>query len=286
MLGLSAMSHEPGDAAVPSGNRSDDTISAAPRTAALANKWLVALHVDYRRVIGEARVAGDFGDSSQCLDVWESLVMTQSAPASRTMFATNSSSVATTQASPTFISATRCQTRTIRGTPAEAKRFSVESNRCEARRNHHERPHPSPGIARLDAKVTPVNIDVWRRKNKDRAASRACSAAPSFMDLQRQRESNREGVLSRERSFFVVGVYVVLGLEEPNAQTDADVLDQIREPADFRPRLRRSATDHRIANDGEHDLLDGNGVFALDVKKAVAAECEKVNGGECPAPPR
>jgi hypothetical protein len=43
----------------------------------------------------------------------------------------------------------------------EAKRFSVESNRSEPRRNHHERAHSSPEIARLDAKVTPVNINVF-----------------------------------------------------------------------------------------------------------------------------
>jgi hypothetical protein len=40
----------------------------------------------------------------------------------------------------------------------EPKWFLGESNRGEARRNHYQRPHPPPEIARLDAKVTPVNI--------------------------------------------------------------------------------------------------------------------------------
>jgi hypothetical protein len=40
----------------------------------------------------------------------------------------------------------------------EPQWFMGESNGCEARRNYYQRPHPPPEIARLDAKVTPVNI--------------------------------------------------------------------------------------------------------------------------------
>jgi hypothetical protein len=40
----------------------------------------------------------------------------------------------------------------------EPQWFMGESNGCEARRDYDQRPHPPPEIARLDAKVTPVNI--------------------------------------------------------------------------------------------------------------------------------
>jgi hypothetical protein len=46
-----------------------------------------------------------------------------------------------------------------RGAGEKSKRLPGESDGREARRNYYQRPHPPPEIARLDARVTPINID-------------------------------------------------------------------------------------------------------------------------------
>jgi hypothetical protein len=59
--------------------------------------------------------------------------MTQSAPAWRTVDATESSSVATTTPSATFICEILCQTRTMRGSP-ERRRNGLRGRRMAPRR--------------------------------------------------------------------------------------------------------------------------------------------------------
>ena len=146
------------EAAVPSGNLPVDTRSAAPLTAPLpingSSPWTFTIVVKPRKRGWEATSA-----TRSVPEVCSSLVMTHSAPTDRTADATDSSSVATTTASATFIWEILCQTRTMRGSP-ERRRRGFRGRRMAPRRAGMTTSVPiyPPVFARCDAKVTLSNI--------------------------------------------------------------------------------------------------------------------------------
>lgn len=107
----------------------------------------------------------------------------------------------------------------------EAKGLLGESDRSEARRNHYQRAHASPEIARLDAKVTPVNIALCRGWREH---------ILTCLYLQGEREPEGELRLVGVRGLLVAGVDAVLDLHDLETNPGPDVLDEIGKLANSR----------------------------------------------------
>ena len=77
-------------------------------------------------------------------------------------------------------------------------------------------------------------------------------------NLKRQRHPNRSSVLSRERSFLVIRVDVILCLEELHSQSNSQILNEIGQFPHSRGTGRVTQTDHRRSDEWKLDLRKRN----------------------------
>ena len=76
---------------------------------------------------------------------------------------------------------------------------------------------------------------------------------------------------------LVVGIDVVLDLDQPNTNDRADVLNEIGQIADSGGASSVSHANDRTADHRQHDFLDRNRVGTFDEKELVTAECQKID---------
>src|SRR5712671_3883254 len=143
--------------------------------------------------------------------------MTHSAPSWRTADATESSSVAMTTASATFIWEILCQTRTMRGSP-ERRRSGLRGRRTAQSRAGITTSVPNyPAVfARHDVKVTLSNIPTGDTRSKLISRSK------------RERNSERKHRFAGERRAILGWIDGVVDPKQARPDANPEILDQGR----------------------------------------------------------